>query len=245
MAVSPSPEHPDRLEPPALSDEAWWFSTAYLKLLTHPSSAVALSFKIAVQWAFYVGPLLSPPLLALLWGAGNRWSLFAIASFGLTLLAVLTTSGAWPHYLAPVAPLAFVLAVQGSRYLSLWRCRGRRIGRYWVPALGLAWPLQLILLAVIFPLMMKGLRWGEPRAELQARLERLDGDHLVLVRYGPQHTWYQEWVYNKADIDNAKVVWARELSPDSNRRLLAYFKGRRVWLVEPHRDPPSLVPYPE
>jgi hypothetical protein len=51
-------------------------------------------------------------------------------------------------------------------------------------------------------------------------------------------------VYNQADIDGARVVWAHELSPESNQRLLAYFINRRVWLVEPDLDPPTLVPYP-
>lgn len=225
-------------------DTEWWFSAAYLNFLTHPSPLVALLFKLAVQWAFYAGPVLSVPMLALLWGVGDRGTWFALATVGLTLLAVMTTSGAWPHYLAPVAPLVFALAVQGSRYLGLWRRgRGRRTGRSWVPILALFWLLQLILIAWIFPLLMKGLRWGEPRTRLSAQLEQAEGSHLVIVRYGPQHAWYQEWVYNKADIDNAKVVWARELSPDSNRRLLDYFRGRHVWIVEPDRKPLTLVPY--
>ena len=230
-------------EPQARQDTEWWFSAAYLKLLTYPSPVVGLLFKMMVQWAFYVGPVLSVPLLALLWGVGDRGTWFAFVTGGLTLLAVLTTSGAWPHYLAPVAPLVFVPVVRGSRYLGLWHRRGRRIGRYWVPTMGLLWLLQLILIIAIFPLLMKGLRWGESRTQLVAQLEEMQGNHLVIVRYGPQHTWYKQWVYNKADIDNSKVVWARELTHDSNRRLLDYFQGRHVWLVEPDRKPLRLVPY--
>ena len=39
------------------------------------------------------------------------------------------------------------------------------------------------------------------------------------------------------------MVWARELDPESNARLMRYFAGRNVWLLEPDRNPPTLVPY--
>jgi hypothetical protein len=223
--------------------EEWWFSAGYLKLLSHPSPLVAVPFKLAVQWAFYIGPVLTLPLLALLWGRRDRWTWFAVLACSLTLLAVLVTSGGWPHYLAPAAPLVFVLSVQGSRYLGSLRRHGRRIGRYWLPALLPVSLLWLILVVAIFPRVMKKLRWADSRTALVAQLERMDGDHLVIVRYRKGHAWYKEWIHNKADIDGAKVVWARELSPDSNRRLLDYFNGRRVWLLEADREPAMLIPY--
>jgi hypothetical protein len=54
----------------------------------------------------------------------------------------------------------------------------------------------------------------------------------------------QEWVYNYADIDAAKIIWARELAVAQNRKLLDYFKERDVWLLEVDQFPPKLVPYP-
>jgi hypothetical protein len=52
-----------------------------------------------------------------------------------------------------------------------------------------------------------------------------------------------EWVYNGAEIDNAKVLWARELDPQQNAKLLAYFKDRQIWLVTPDSDNTYLAPY--
>jgi hypothetical protein len=243
QAAGSEAEPLDNLEPLWSDDEEWWFSVAYLKWLSHPSLMVAALAKLAIQWAFYIGPVLSVPLLALLWGRGDRWTWFALTTCGLTLAAVFMTSGAWPHYLAPGAPMVFVLVVQGARYLGPWRRRGRRIGTCLGTTLLLLCVMYWILLVAAFPQVMKELRWTDSRTQLRAQLEQMDGDHLVIVRYRPGHTWYKEWVYNRADIDSARVVWARELSPDSNRQLMDYFKDRQVWLVEADRDPPTLVPF--
>jgi hypothetical protein len=43
-------------------------------------------------------------------------------------------------------------------------------------------------------------------------------------------------VYNDAEIDAAKIVWARDMGAAKNEELLRYFPKRRVWLVEPDPD---------
>jgi len=64
------------------------------------------------------------------------------------------------------------------------------------------------------------------------------------VRYAPNLSNSGEWVYNKADIDNARVIWAREMDPAENRKLLNYFKDRRAWLLQVNADETRLIPYP-
>ena len=63
------------------------------------------------------------------------------------------------------------------------------------------------------------------------------------MRYSDQHDPGKEWVYNSADIDHAKVIFARELDPASNEALARYFAARRIWLVEPDQPSPVLRPY--
>ena len=35
------------------------------------------------------------------------------------------------------------------------------------------------------------------------------------------------------------------MDPASNLELLNYYKDRKAWLVEPDRNPPRVVPYPD
>jgi len=79
------------------------------------------------------------------------------------------------------------------------------------------------------------------RARLLKQLQGETGRHLVLVRYQPSHNILEEWVYNGADIDGSKVVWARDMGPEKNRELLDYYKDRRAWLVEPDEKPPGVI----
>src|SRR5207253_1083575 len=81
------------------------------------------------------------------------------------------------------------------------------------------------------------------RASVEAKLQATPGKHLVLVRYRPEHEPFAEWVYNEADIDRAKIVWAREMERSENQRLLDYFNDRQIWLLEADDNPPKLMPY--
>jgi hypothetical protein len=53
-----------------------------------------------------------------------------------------------------------------------------------------------------------------------------------------------EWVYNAPDIDNSKIIWAREMDESKNLELIRYYKDRKVWLVQPDLQPAGLSQYP-
>jgi hypothetical protein len=57
------------------------------------------------------------------------------------------------------------------------------------------------------------------------------------------HNFHHEWVYNDANIDAAKVAWARDMGNAANQELLAYFKDRHAWRVNGDASPPRLEPY--
>ena len=85
------------------------------------------------------------------------------------------------------------------------------------------------------------------RARLLDQLNQGKDRHLIVVQYGPNHSYDREWVYNEADIDASKVVWARDMDTLKNCELINYFKDRVVWFLEIDRDeePVKLTLYPK
>jgi hypothetical protein len=84
---------------------------------------------------------------------------------------------------------------------------------------------------------------GQVRAAIQHWLTARPRNQLVFVRYESGHNPSQEWVYNGADIDHSKVVWAREMDPAENERLMNYFHDREVWLLRADDLAPHVVHY--
>lgn len=74
------------------------------------------------------------------------------------------------------------------------------------------------------------------RRPIEQQLDAMPGEHLVLVRYGDCHDAGEEYVYNDADIDHARIVWARDVPGQSVAPLLNYFRNRDVWVFEPDDD---------
>ncbi|HTQ55498.1 MAG TPA: hypothetical protein VMI94_13615 [Bryobacteraceae bacterium] len=85
------------------------------------------------------------------------------------------------------------------------------------------------------------LRNPERRVAVGRQLAQVPGKQLVFVRYWPRHIFQDEWVYNAADIDGARIVWARDLGDAEDQRLLRYYPDRAAWLLEPDAQPPRLT----
>jgi len=150
-------------------------------------------------------------------------------------------------------PTFYALITQMFRHLLRWQYLGRPVGigltRVAVLLTASAIPTYFHHVAV-YHYSIDGLAWGKsnlPRAKIVAQLEAMPGQQLVIVRYSrTHHNVTYEWVYNAADIDHAKIVWAREVPGVDSQPLLDYFKGRTVWVVEPdvaETTPVRLLPY--
>ncbi len=83
----------------------------------------------------------------------------------------------------------------------------------------------------------------ERRIFVNQQLAEIPGQVLVFVRYSPRHIFQEEWVYNEASIDSARIIWARDLGPEENDKLRALYPGREVLLLEPDFKLPRLSPY--
>ncbi len=194
-------------------------------------------------WAFYIGYPLTIPLLLGLFAAGRKARRMRLI-LGAGIAWSLLYPRILPAYMAPATGLFFALASCGLLRIARWRPRARRWGA--ALALGLCIASAASGLRVLYAWYLFGGPEAPKRPAAVARqLEATPGLHLVFVRYGPNHNFHQEWVYNRADIEHAKVVWANDLGPERNRQLMEYLKhGRKVWLVEPDRAG-RLEPYPE
>jgi hypothetical protein len=205
------------------------------------------ALKVGTIWIFYFGVLLTAPLVALprvLRDRRIRWLLISGATcFAGALLSMFYAA----HYVAPITGVIVAVIIQGMRHLRVWRWEGKPSGLFFVRAL-------VLICVATMPLQVRALtaRYAEPdawhamgprRARLIAKLSSYPEKQLVLVRYKPDHDLLIEWVYNEADIDNSRVAWARDMGKEQNQELINYFKGRRVWLLEPDEEPLKLSEY--
>jgi hypothetical protein len=227
----------------------------------HPIFAVVV--KILMLWFFFLGPLLSLPLLSLAFVLPRDTSLKDIGRKGGVLIAVCiaTILGiALPVYTNPHYAAPFTAAVYGVIALSMhrvrhWSNRGKRNGIALVRAipalavvlLGLRIAIPVFHLPIPNPAIPQ--TWASPwfqllpRAKVEALVESNPGNHLVIVHYSSAHDPREGWVSNAADIDNSKIVWAHDMGPEKNGKLMRYFSGRHVWDVYPDTNPIQLTPH--
>jgi hypothetical protein len=196
---------------------------------------------------FYLGPLLEVPLVALasvIRGKRMRLPLLICAA---TLAALMVETWNLPHYFSPATGALYLVLIQCMRYLWHWSPAGRPLGRSMVRAIpvllcGMVF-LRVTAAAAHLPIEQAWPRGDLERAMILRQLQNFPGKQLVIVAYGPSHHPDREWVYNDADIDSAKVVWARDMGDKKNQELLNYFKNRTVWLLNADHSPPHLEPY--
>ncbi len=209
--------------------------------------------KIGIVLGFFLGVTLLPVLFTL------RRTLFDRRLRPLVLIGCLTTLvlsvNAWifPHYVSPFAAGLWALVLQSLRHLRHAGSPRQPYGLALVRMTGLLCVLLAGLRLFAGPLGLRVDRhptlWygsepaGLSRAAILRDLQSRPGSQLAIVRYAPGHASFDEWVYNEANIDAAKVIWARDMDAAANAELRRYYPNRVVWLVEPDANPPRVTPY--
>jgi hypothetical protein len=173
-------------------------------------------------------------------GVVRRRSLrFVFVTLSAVIGAVLLTSASYPHYVAPVASLFYV--VLGTSLAHLHQ-KARLSGS---TNLAIIVTLMLVILAPVLLARVRAspYKFAFDRDHVVRELESRPEKSLVFVKYSETHNQLEEWVYNRADIDGAKVAWARFMSPAQNHELIEYFSDRKAWLIEPDVQI-RIIPYP-
>jgi hypothetical protein len=217
-----------------------------LKDIAHVSGQKARNLLSVFLWSGSLPILFASPLVF-----GDRKIRLLLIEFAVCVLALFAVVYSAPHYAGPLTCVFYAILVQAARHLRTIRSHGRPVG----VALARLAVLSLLLvtafnvyLVVRDPGDHYAWTWniGEGsrvRFGIEKQVSAMPGKHLIVVRYSPNHNVDDEWVYNQADIDDSKIVWARELGTEQDRKLLAYFQDRQVWLFEPDRNRQLLEPY--
>ncbi len=228
---------------------------------SHPQVIFQDIYQAASALSWFWGRLTVMALvLGLAWTIHDRRVRLLIIEAAVCFAGLCISTWLFPHYTGPFVAVIFCLATQTMRHL-------RHVSLIRKPTgVGLTRELVIAMLAITSVRLytqlhtreennspavsraseIANLNSGLPgimRAGIVGTLNDMPGDHLIIVRYAPDHFTHQEWVYNSADIDHSKIVWARDLPDTDLAPLLHYFSARHVWLFTPDTTPPSLSPY--
>lgn len=208
---------------------------------------------------FFAGAALLPSLIMLPWLFRDRRMRFCVVCCMVGALGISLQIFMLIHYVSAFTAVFYLIGLQTMRHLRVWRPNGMPVGRQIVRVMVVICVAMVILRTQAETLHLSlatGYRtawnssWygpshlGDPRAQVEGSLEKLGGKQLALVRYSFDHPSETEWVYNAAEIDSSKVVWAREMDAASNQEIIRYYSDRKVWLVQPDLPTPSVLPYP-
>jgi hypothetical protein len=207
---------------------------------------------------FFAGIALLFPLIMLPRVLRDRRVRFLVVCVLLLMAGMVVEVYLLPHYVAPFTAAFYALGLQATRHLWVWQPGGQPVG---MALVRLTVTLCVVLAAVRLyaaPLHLRLAEWppsewfsewygpgefGGARVSVERQLEQTPGKQLVVVRYSHGHNPLDEWVYNRANIDSSKVIWAREMDADDNRKLIQYYKDRKAWLVQPDLQPVGVSPY--
>jgi hypothetical protein len=207
-----------------------------------------LTFRVQEYWRFFFGPILTIPLLFLarVW---KRQRMLFLALSG-ALFAVMLEGAASPHYIAVATVVIVAILVECVRHM-----RASRVlltGVLPVAMLGvLALRIGAQNLHVPYSQQVNFQSWccrvegNLNKARIRHTLEQTPGNHLVFVKTKTSASNLFQWIYNDAEIDASRIVWARDLGEGRNAQLAGYYKhSRDVWLVDPNVEPATLTRYP-
>jgi hypothetical protein len=218
---------------------------------TLQSYLLRLEYRVRFYRFFFLAPLfLAIPAFcfAAFRSARYAWVLLTLLLFalGINLFPAFQL-----HYLGAVTCLFVLMSVAGLQEISRWSPVAARLLLFLCVVHFVFWyGLHFLDDAGFARTMIRYETWDsinhqnpERRILINQQLAEIPGQVLVFVRYSPRHIFQDEWVYNEASIDSARIVWARDLGPEENDKLKALYPGREVLLLEPDVKPPRLSPY--
>jgi len=232
--------------------QGWELTTYYLARDPVRYWFAALG-KVWQFWRLCIRPELTLPLLLIPMVVRFRKLRLPVSILAVAIAGLSVETWSPPYYYAPITGALVILMIAALRYAASLRSKGRRIGPVLVRGISLACTVTLLACVAIIltHTVVRGefaYHWIAPdgrmdmRRQTERELESIPGRHLVIVHYRADHDPHLEWVWNRADIDNSRVVWARTMNGPKDQELIQYFHDRKVWILEPDDPPFRLAP---
>lgn len=231
----------DQLGPMLLLPLLCWSPHAF-GTRVRPAVFVAATFILIAllfaSWTYFGLPikLLLLAVLYLRWRNANERLPVVLIVVG--LLATSVSSFYMNIYFAVFMPPLILLAVGGLQHLHAWQ-RGRGAGVAGMAVFGILFLVFFQTLSYWGGDPVAGMRmtrfdqlpFKEPR-EVYRLLRDEPGRQLVVVRNLAPGKSIPEMVWNSPDIDRQRIIWVRDIRPEWTVSAIAYFRPRKVWLVE-------------
>jgi hypothetical protein len=188
----------------------------------------------------------------------NRWMLFIFGTILFTF-GCMSLVNYWdcPHYPAPLAACFYLLISEGFRFCLI---DGKRRNRFQITAgvlivlSGVSLIYQIYQIPdYFFPVKSAtrkkdfsdlDLKFDQPvklakperitylKPVIENAANNLPDKYLAIVEYPPKFDNSDELVYNKADMNNSKLIWAYDLGEEKNKTLLNYYSDRKILKIK-------------
>ncbi len=188
----------------------------------------------------------------------SKWLLLIAATVIFTFACM--TLGIWwdqYHYAASLSSCFFLLMVEGFRQFHDSSQKGAQRHIVLIMLFGLAAGsfvyMQIFLsqppvmkddFSIERTMISEHLSSGEPisieipgratffKSEFEDIIEKLPNRYIAIVTYDANFNFHDEIIYNKADIANAKLIWAHDLGDEKNESLLEYYNNRNILMIK-------------
>jgi hypothetical protein len=197
--------------------------------------------KLFMFGRYYVRMLYLIPFVFFLFSTKHFWEKYALGVLLILLIANFITTWNETYYIAPITVLFVFMIISGFKSPNF---------RRWIFYRSIV--NTIVVLILMHPFIGLAAHIKRDKADFtsikKSHIERLsqnENKDLIIVHYEPEHKSNNEFVYNEPDIENADVIWARDLGEKKNKELIKYFNKRNIWYFFPDQDLTKLEKYEE
>lgn len=200
----------------------------------------------------------------------SKWMRFVLFTIVFAFACIsFATYWDFTHYVAPLVCFFYLLLVQGFRYFLIRAQKAKKLkltflllilltlsSAYYRQFKTYEWVFDLVHTIEKQDFSNTELKLTESqtfdikvtatqyRGLIEETAEKDAQKYLIIVDYDKSFHSFDEIVFNRADFQNAKVIWALSLSEEKNHALLNFYPDRKPLFVKIKRDKFRISPNP-